>query len=190
MSGTGYPLVDASDELAALVIEITTDSSHPSLNDLQEAVAHYWKTRGNTPERYLDAGVPFNSIEEKIDRCAWVLRRLVATLGFQAELRVFGGDFGEHGPQAAERGARISLTRKSFETEHIVALTQFAEEHECDLEFSQDHGATLRLKGKNHKISAEDTVELSALTTGAAAGAGSTAMTVKGVSSSRGDGSA
>lgn len=137
--------VGAADDLARLVHQITEDRQAVDLNDLASAAERYWRTRGNAPPAMLGSQSPFTAIETEVDRAAWVLRRLVSLLGFQATLRVFGGDYEERGTNI-ERGVRINVLRRAFETEHIAALTEFANNHGCDLEFTQEHGATLRLQ--------------------------------------------
>lgn len=132
----------AADVLGKAVHEITDDRQWPGLNALQAALTVYNRHRhpnqGSTP-------MPFTAIDERIARASWVLRRLVACLGFQATLTCYGGDYMEHGT-TVNRGVRINVLRNSFDGEHLRELTLFADEHDCDLEVSQEHGATLRLK--------------------------------------------
>lgn len=115
---------------------------------------------------------PVTMIEERIAHAAWVLRELVSITGFQAELVVYGGDFGEVGT-SIHRDVRISIRREQFDTEHLKALTRFAEDHVCSLVVDH-HGATLRIRaGRDLAVEVEDGLEVNAVTTGAANGKGS-----------------
>lgn len=133
----------SADALAKIIHRLTEDREWPGLNALQDAVERYEGDRH--PNQGQSCPCPFTGIDEQIARAGWVLRRLVAVLGFQAELRVFGGDYMEHGT-TVNRGVRISVKRRSFNGEHLRELTLFAEDHGCDLEISQEHGATLHLR--------------------------------------------
>jgi hypothetical protein len=134
--------VGAADALAKLISQITEDRDWPGLTALQAGLEVYEN------HRYPNQGqstTPFTAIEEQIAQASWVLRRLVALHGFQATLTVYGGDFEEHGTNV-HRGVRVNVLRRSLDLDQIRAITEFAEDHGCDAEWSQEHGVTLRLR--------------------------------------------
>jgi hypothetical protein len=158
--------LERADALVELVREITEERSWPGLAALDEAVSEYETLRFGTGR----SATPFTAIDEKIARTAWVLRRLVAVTGFQAELVVYGGDYEEHGTNV-HRDCRITIRRERFEAAHIKALVAFADSHRCSLVMDR-HGATMRVGGGNHlELHQDDAVEANSLLGGAAKGA-------------------
>lgn len=156
----------AADILAGAVNQITDERGWPGLQILDDCLMEYEHQRHGSGR----SGVPFTAIDEKIARSGYVLRRLVALTGFQAELVVYGGDYEERGTNV-HRDCRISIRREEFESDHLKALTDFADDHGCELTVGK-HGATLRVVQGNHLVVHQhDGVEVNAVTTGAAAGA-------------------
>lgn len=154
----------AAHELVKLVLEGTEGRGYVPLETLEAAARRYEEVAGHGSS----SSGPITGIEERIDHAAWVLRRLVVTLGFQAELVVYGGDYEERGTHTT-RDCRISLRRDIFEGEHLKALTQFADQHGCSLEINK-HGASLRVSGRHLELAQADGVAVNSLTTGAAVG--------------------
>lgn len=133
---------DALAEVARHMLNTPAGAKHrPLTNDLKWAVDDYMRARH--PEQGQSNDAPANAIEEKLDRMGYILIRLVGGLGFQAMLTVFGGDYHAIG---AERDVRINVLRDKLGNEHVAALYGFADEHGLELEFSSEHGVTLRLE--------------------------------------------
>lgn len=156
-------LEGAGDDLARLVRGLVEQGEEfPSLEMLDEALATYSEARFNTGQ----SAAMVTSIDAKLWRGGYVLRRLVALTGFQAELVAYGGDFEVRGTDV-QRDCRISIRREEYDGPQLRALTRFAEEHACDLMFDK-HGVTLRPRsGKALMIEQNDTVEANSLLGGA-----------------------
>lgn len=138
-------LRDAADKLASVANHMLHAPAgakvRPLPNDLQQALEDYRTVRYSGMGQSVP--VPFNAITEKIERLGYILMRLVGDLGFQAQLTAYGGDFELHG---VDRDARINVLRETFSNVHVEALTEFASRHGLELEWSTDHGVTLRLR--------------------------------------------
>lgn len=142
-------LPEASDELAGLLrqfLDAPAGAGHrPLLSDLSWGLERYERARH--PDQGRTGGPP-SAADDKIERAAFVLARLSMELRLQATLTVFNKhDLPlEPGEVVATRDVRINLAKKEFSGPAVGALAEFAQSNGLELEFSTEHGATLRLR--------------------------------------------
>lgn len=143
-------LKDAGDALVCVADRFLNPpegaSGRPMINTLQVAVENYMNVRKTqlaaVPHRDVTYA-PFTAIEEKIDRMSWVLMRLVNNLNLPATLTCYGKF--EDWAIPGGKDVRINVFGDSFSNRDVADLSHFADRHGLELEFSREHGVTLRL---------------------------------------------